>query len=96
MQRIIKEGKWKYSETHFEKIILVEQDWDQFYEEGYSEGEPYLNSDGLVYYLHFGDYQYNEYGTISSRSISIPFLSSNEAIIHAESEMQEMEWNEED
>lgn len=34
MQRIIKERTLKYAETHFEKIILVEQGWDQFYEEG--------------------------------------------------------------
>jgi hypothetical protein len=93
MQRIIKEGTWRYTENHFEKIILVEQDWDQFHEEGYDEDPPYLNSEGLAYYLHYGDYYYNEYGTISSRSISIPFLSQNEALSYAENNLIELKWN---
>lgn len=93
MQKIIKEGSWRYSGTHFEKVIVVEQDWDQFYEEGYSEGDPYLNSAGLVYYLHFGDYWLNEFGNISSRGVAVPFLSFNEAMKHAENELSELKWN---
>jgi len=92
MQKIIKDGIWRYSEDHFEKIIIVEQDWDQFYEEGYNEDLPYLNSDGLVYYLHFGDYWFNEFGNISSRGVAIPFLSQIEAEEYAKNEFRDLKW----
>lgn len=93
MQKIVKEGSWKYSGTHFEKVIIVEQDWDQFYEEGYNEGEPYLNSEGIVYYVHFGEHWLNEFGHISSRGAIVPFLSLNDAMVHAENELSELKWN---
>ncbi|MPS64242.1 MAG: hypothetical protein DI622_01520 [Chryseobacterium sp.] len=93
MQRIVKEGNWKYSDEHFEKIIIVEQDWDQFYEEGYSEDPPYLNSKGYVYYIHFGNYWINEYGNICPGSISIPFLSKEEAEEYAKNQVSDLMWN---
>jgi|GEM_PF-3040600 len=93
MQKIIKEGIWRYSENHFEKIILVEQDWDQFHEEGYDEDPPYLNSEGLVYYLHLGDFYYDEYGSISAKSISKPFLSENEAVLYTLNNLSDLKWN---
>lgn len=93
MQKIIKEGSWEYTENHFEKVIAVEQDWDHFYEEGYSEGEPYLNSEGLVYYLHFGEYWFNELGHISSRGGTVPFLSLDDAMVYAENELPKLKWN---
>lgn len=93
MQLIVKKGKWTYAEEHLEKIIIVEQDWDELYETGYSEDDPYLNSDGLVYFIHYGDYQYNEFGNIFSRSMSIPFLSLKEAEVCAEQHVSGLQWD---
>lgn len=92
MQKIIKKGTYRYSDDYFEKIIIVEQDWDEFYEEGYSDFLPNLNDKGLVYFIHFSDYWLNEYGTISSRSISIPFLSEKEAMEYAKLNVNDLSW----
>lgn len=93
MQRIVKEGKWRYSDDYFEKIIIVEQNWDEFYEEGYSDFLPNLNEQGLVYFIHYGNYYYNEYNNISSSSISIPFLSQKDAELFAEKAVSDLKWN---
>ena len=92
MQKIIKKGIWRYSGDYFKKIIIVEQDWDEFYEEGYSDFLALLNENGLVYFIHYGDYWDNEYGTISSDSISIPFLSEKEAEEHAKIKVSDLKW----
>lgn len=93
MQKIVKEGKWKYSDDYFEKIIIVEQDWDEFYEEGYSDFLPHLNEEGLVYFIHYGDYYYDEYNNIRSRSISAPFLCQKDAEQFAEKTVSELQWS---
>nr|WP_314499393.1 hypothetical protein [uncultured Chryseobacterium sp.] len=92
MQKIIRRGKYRYDGDHFEKIIIVEQDWDEFYEEGYSDFLPNLNDKGLVYFIHFSDFWLNEYGNIFSRSISIPFLSEIEAVEHAMLNVTDLSW----
>jgi len=93
MQKIVKKGTWDYSNGSLEKVMIIEQDWDELFEEGYSEGDPYLNDSGLVYFIHFGDYSYNEYGNIVSGSISIPFLSLDEAEKYAEQQVSHLEWD---
>lgn len=92
MQKIVNEGKWRYKDEFFEKIIIVEQDWDEFYEEGYSDFSPNLNEKGLVYFIHYGDYDYNEYNNISSKSISAPFLSQKDAEVFAENTVSDLIW----
>jgi len=94
MQKIVKKGRWNYSNGSLEKVIIVEQDWDELFEEGYSEGDPYLNDLGLVYFIHFGDYSYNEYGNIISESISIPFLSLDKAEKYVQQKVSHLEWDE--
>ena len=96
MQRIIKKGEWKYSGNTYLSILLVEQDWDHFYEEGYSDFAPHINKEGFVYYLHFGKYFINEYGNISSDSCSQPFLSVEEALHYAERNIETINWAIED
>ncbi|MBV6879196.1 hypothetical protein NG800_006575 [Epilithonimonas ginsengisoli] len=93
MQKIVKQGRYKYSDIQYEKIIIVEQDWDELYEEGYSDFVPNLNDKGLVYFIHFSDYWLNEYGNISSRSISIPFLSEKDALKYASLNVNGLSWD---
>jgi hypothetical protein len=92
MQKIIKKGEWKYSGNTYLPILLVEQDWDLFYENRNSNFLPQINKKGLEYYLHFGRYFINEYGNISSDSSSKPFLSIEEAIDYAERNIENLNW----
>jgi hypothetical protein len=92
MQKIIKKGEWKYSGNTYLPILLVEQDWDHFYKDGYNTFSSHINKEGLIYYLHFGKYFINEYGNISSHSSSQPFLSVQEAINYAERNIEILNW----
>lgn len=92
MQRIVKAGRWRYDGDFFEKIIIAEQDWDGFFEEGYDKEFPFLNAYGLIYHLHYGDYSKNEYGNISSKGMSVPFLSQIEAEEYARKIFKDLEW----
>ncbi|GAA4158708.1 hypothetical protein GCM10022217_20300 [Chryseobacterium ginsenosidimutans] len=92
MQKIIRRGEWKYSGNTYLPILLVEQDWDHFYEQGYNNLLPHINKKGLEYYLYFGRYFINEYGNISSHSSSRPFLSIEEAIEYAERNIEKLHW----
>lgn len=96
MQKIIKKGEWKYSGNTYLPILLVEQNWDHFYEEGYSRFASQIKRGGLIYYLHFGKYFVNEYGNISSDSSSRPFLSIDEAINYAERNIEKLNWTAEE
>jgi hypothetical protein len=96
MQKIIKKGEWKYSGNTYLPILLVEQDWDHFYEAGYSNVLSHIKKKGLEYYLYFGKYYINEYGNISSDSTSRPFLSQEEAINYAERNIEILRWTIED
>jgi hypothetical protein len=92
MQTIIKKGEWKYSGNTYLPILLVEQDWDRFYEQGYSHVLSHINKKGLEYYLHFGRYFINESGNISSDSSSKPFLSIEEAMDFAQRNIEILNW----
>lgn len=96
MQKIIRKGEWKYSGNTYLPILLVEQDWDHFYEQGYSHILPHISKKGLEYYLYFGKYVVNEYGHISSDSSSRPFLSIEEAIHYAERNIEKLNWIQEE
>jgi hypothetical protein len=60
-QKPVAEGRFLYDSTVEMPMYLIEQNYDYFYtmyeEDGMlEEGEkPKLNSDGLVYYLFFGE-----------------------------------------
>lgn len=92
MQKIIKKGEWKHSGNTYLPILLVEQDWDNFYGKNHSRFSSPLNQKELVYLLHFGKYFINEYGNISSESSSQPFLSVQEAINYAERNIEILNW----
>ncbi|WP_415328438.1 hypothetical protein [Chryseobacterium sp. MMS23-Vi53] len=92
MQKVIKKGEWKYSGNTYLPILLVEQDWDHFYEEGYSNFPSHTNKEGFVYYLHFGKHRINEYGNILSDSSSQPFSSVEEAMNYAERNIEVLKW----
>ena len=53
---------------------------------------PNLNEKGLVYFIQYGDYYYNEYNNISSRSISAPFLSQKDAEVFATNAVSDLIW----
>ncbi len=93
MQRIIKEGVWLYANQVDEKITIIEQDWDHYYENGYDDDEPCLNDEGLVYFLYTGDLHRNNRGNLSAKNISIPFLSSEEAEAYANAEFSNLRWS---
>jgi len=96
MQKIIKKGEWKYSGSTYLPILLVEQNWDHFYEEGYSRFSSQIKRGELIYYLHFGKYCINEYGNIASDSSSQPFLSIKDAMDYAERNIEKLNWTSED
>ncbi|MFC3158860.1 hypothetical protein SAMN05443633_10740 [Chryseobacterium arachidis] len=93
MQKIIKTGKWKYSGNTYLPILLVEQDWDHFYKEGYSHYSSSVSKEDVVYFLHFGSHHLNEDGNISSASTSKAFLSVAEAVEYAERNIEILNWN---
>lgn len=87
--KIIREGNWVYDNLVTKTVKIIEQNWDNYYEEGYSEEPPDLNEKGLAYYVVFGEP--NAEGNYSS--ISRTFLSLSEAIQFAENSVEFLKWH---
>ena len=62
------------------EVGIIKQNWDYYYEEGYSDGEPHLNSDGFAFYVVF-DNQLED-GSYNSRSETL--YTIQEALEYAE------------
>jgi hypothetical protein len=47
----IKKGVWFYDNIIEIPVSIIKQNWDYYFEEGYTEGEPHLNSEGFAFYV---------------------------------------------
>lgn len=88
IQSIVKRGNWKYDNTVLKPIVIIKQNWDYYFEDGYTEGEPHLNSDGFAFYVVFDEPL--EDGSYMSRSETL--YSLNEAVKFAENQVGEITW----
>lgn len=79
VQTIVKSGIWLYDNLVEKEIRIIEQNWDYYYEDDYSEDPPHLNKDGIAYYVVFDKPLAD--GSFSSRSETL--YTVEEAIQHA-------------
>ena len=79
IQSVVKKGSWFYDNSTRKEIRILKQNWDYYYEDGYSEGDPHLNKDGYSFYVVFDEP--SEDGTYSSRSETL--YSLEEAVKYA-------------
>jgi len=79
-QEVIRRGVWLYDGSVETPVFVIKQNWDYYFEDGYSDGKPDLNDDGEAYYLSYSAPQDGEFHRASSRTC----LSENEAIRLAE------------
>ena len=80
IQEIVLKGSWLYDNSIKKAVRILRQNWDQYYEEGYSEGGPHLNEDGFAYYVAYDEP--SEDGSYFSKSETL--YSLQEAINKAE------------
>jgi hypothetical protein len=52
--KIIKVGTWLYDGKVENSVRILQQNWDSYYEEGYSDGPPDLNAEGHAFYVVYG------------------------------------------
>lgn len=52
-QQVIKSGTWLYDGQVEKAILIIRQNWDYYYEEGYDSDPPDLNEAGEAYYLAY-------------------------------------------
>jgi hypothetical protein len=88
IQSIVKKGNWKYANTVLKPVVIIKQNWDYYFEDGYTEGEPHLNSGGFAFYVVFDEPL--EDGSYMSRSETL--YSLNEAVKFAENQVGEITW----
>ena len=50
-QKVLKSGTWLYDSQVEKTILIIRQNWDYYYEEGYDSDLPDLNEAGEAYYL---------------------------------------------
>ncbi len=51
---VVKVGTWLYDENVEMSVRIIRQNWDYYYEEGYDDEPPRLNSEGHAYYVDYG------------------------------------------
>lgn len=52
--RIVEVGTWVYGGAVEKSVRVVQQNWDYYYEEGFSEGMPHLSPEGYAFYIVYG------------------------------------------
>jgi hypothetical protein len=83
IQSVLKKGIWLYDNAVSKKVTIIKQNWDYYYEDGYTEGIPHLNADGFTFYVVFDEPLVD--GSYVFRSETL--YSLNEAIKYAESKI---------
>lgn len=79
---IVKKGYWLYDNDIKKPISILKQNWDFYYEEGYENEPPDLNSDGEAYYVIFDNFSDLRYANRSQTC-----FSEKEAIALAENKV---------
>ena len=79
-QEVIRCGVWLYAGSIETPVYVIRQNWDYYFDDGYTDGEPSLNDDGEAYYLSYAGPQDGEFHRPFSRTC----LSEYEAIQLAE------------
>ena len=67
---IIKEGSYTTCGV-VQKISIIKQNWDHYYEPAYDDGEPVIDKDGFAYYVIYGDYDDLLYANRSKTCITL-------------------------
>ncbi len=52
--KVVRVGAWLYDGTVEKAVRIIQQNWDYYHEEGYSEDPPHLNADGYAFYAVYG------------------------------------------
>ena len=55
IRKTVKSGVWLYDGVVETSVRIIEQNWDQYHEDGYTTDPPDLNEDGYAYYVVYGD-----------------------------------------
>jgi hypothetical protein len=84
---IVKKGVWLYDNSIEMPVSIIKQNWDYYFEEGYTEGEPSLNSEAYAFYVVGEKQKGNSY---VSRSKT--FNTIEEAKAYAESNYNKLIW----
>ena len=79
-QKVIKSGTWLYDGQVEKFVLIIKQNWDYYYDEGYDTDPPDLNEAGDAYYLVYDSP--DEQGSFYTQSKTC--LSLQEAIRLAE------------
>ena len=100
--RQVKSGHWLYDNSVWFPIFIVEANWDyyavDFFEETFHWTEsPRLNESGVVYYLVWNDYGFNDSGYLDWRGVPTFHDSVRASMEYAISVMKDPEavvWDE--
>ncbi len=79
-QKVVKSGRWLYDGQVEKFVLIIKQNWDYYYDEGYDTDLPELNEAGDAYYLVYDEP--NKQGRYHPQSRTC--LSLQEAITLAE------------
>ena len=52
--KVVRVGTWLYDASVEKAVRIIRQNWDYYYEEGYSIDPPDLNADGYAFYAVYG------------------------------------------
>lgn len=82
---LIKEGYFLYNNIQKIRITIVKQNWDFYFEEGYSDENPHLNDEGFAYYVIFNfenDFEYlSRSSTFYSEKEAVNYIEKNYEVI---------------
>lgn len=79
ISEIVKTGQFNKEWLGRKKVLILKQNWDFYFEEGYTEGQPCLNENGEGFYVI-----YDSFEDLQASNRSKTCLNLNEAIDLAE------------
>ena len=79
ISEVVKTGKLRNEWFGRNKVLILKQNWDFYFEEGYTKGLPCLNESGDAFYVI-----YDSFDDLTTANRSKTCLTLNEAIKLAE------------
>jgi hypothetical protein len=83
-QEIVRSGTWLYDDTVRKHVLIVKQNFEPYYEEGYEDGPEKLNHEGFVFVV--------QWRKVIDEVDGTPYMSLEEAIQGAHAIVKKIEW----